>query len=123
MTNIPDWSLAECQGLTNLFFTDPGEPAEPAREVCRACPIRDACLEYALDNYELFGVWGGLSFDERKPLLRGRGRRLRPFEHGTDAGYVTELRRGLTPCDACRVAHARVNREKKQRKKERELCQ
>jgi WhiB family redox-sensing transcriptional regulator len=34
------------------------------------CEMRSACLEYALNNDERFGVWGGLSEKERLSLRR-----------------------------------------------------
>jgi hypothetical protein len=43
-----------------------------AKAVCRACPVRDDCLEYALTNAEPWGVWGGLSADERRVERRRR---------------------------------------------------
>jgi WhiB family redox-sensing transcriptional regulator len=32
--------------------------------------VRDECLEFALDNDERFGIWGGLSERERRKLKR-----------------------------------------------------
>lgn len=43
-----------------------------AKDVCAACPVRQACLEYALTWGEQ-GVWGGMTEDERKSLSRRRG--------------------------------------------------
>jgi WhiB family redox-sensing transcriptional regulator len=34
--------------------------------------VREECLQYALDNSEKFGIWGGLSERERRRLRRGR---------------------------------------------------
>ena len=34
--------------------------------------VRLDCLEYALDNGEKFGIWGGLSERERRRLRRQR---------------------------------------------------
>ncbi|MDH2424715.1 WhiB family transcriptional regulator [Sphaerisporangium sp. TRM90804] len=45
--------------------------AEQAKSVCRRCPVRDECLDYALGNREEFGVWGGLSPVERRRLQLG----------------------------------------------------
>jgi hypothetical protein len=36
--------------------------------VCAGCEVRAECLQDALDNNELFGVWGGLSERERRVL-------------------------------------------------------
>ncbi|MDV7268824.1 WhiB family transcriptional regulator, partial [Rhodococcus oxybenzonivorans] len=41
-----------------------------AKQVCRRCPVRDRCLEYALGSYERHGIWGGYTEDERKKLRR-----------------------------------------------------
>jgi len=43
-----------------------------AKEVCRGCVAREDCLEYALDNGEKFGIWGGMSERERRRLRRAR---------------------------------------------------
>ncbi|GAA4085641.1 WhiB family transcriptional regulator [Nonomuraea sp. NPDC050663] len=37
-----------------------------AKAVCGSCPVRQACLTYALDTGQQHGVWGGLEPDERR---------------------------------------------------------
>ncbi|MET7648921.1 WhiB family transcriptional regulator [Streptomyces sp. NPDC005426] len=54
-----------------FFFPAPGSSTREAKQLCNACEGRLACLEYALDNDERFGVWGGLSEKERDRLRRG----------------------------------------------------
>jgi WhiB family redox-sensing transcriptional regulator len=41
-----------------------------AKAVCARCPVRDACLAYALDTGQWHGIWGGLTEDERRAMLR-----------------------------------------------------
>ncbi|AWK12172.1 WhiB family transcriptional regulator [Streptomyces spongiicola] len=53
-----------------FFFPAPGSSTREAKELCGACEGRTACLEYALANDERFGVWGGLSEQERGMLRR-----------------------------------------------------
>ncbi|CAN5348062.1 WhiB family transcriptional regulator [soil metagenome] len=65
-----------------LFFpvgtTGPAlEQTERAKAVCRACPVINECLEWALDSNQDAGVWGGLNEDERRTLRRQRQRRRR----------------------------------------------
>ena len=61
--------LAACRGADlNLFFPERGESAGAARQVCAACPVRQACLDYALSHGITHGVWGGLAERERRPL-------------------------------------------------------
>lgn len=54
------------------FFPEKGASTREARQVCRACPVRAECLEYALDHHERFGIWGGLSERERRKLTAAR---------------------------------------------------
>lgn len=42
------------------------------RAVCRACPVRRACLEHALATGERHGMWGGLTPRQRKRLTANR---------------------------------------------------
>lgn len=72
---VTDWRhLAACRGEDpDLFFPiGTGGPAllqaEDAKDICnRRCPVRDACLLWALNHAE-FGVYGGMSEDERRAL-------------------------------------------------------
>ncbi|MET9482872.1 WhiB family transcriptional regulator [Streptomyces sp. NPDC006638] len=56
----------------DFFFPAPGSSTREAKQLCGACEGREACLSYALDNDERFGVWGGLSEKERQRLRRTR---------------------------------------------------
>ncbi|WUU93868.1 WhiB family transcriptional regulator [Spirillospora sp. NBC_01491] len=50
------------------FFPETGAPTQQAKRVCRSCPVRSECLDYALAHGETYGVWGGLSGRERRQL-------------------------------------------------------
>ena len=52
------------------FFPEKGGSTREAKKVCRGCEVRAECLEYALENDERFGIWGGLSERERRKLKR-----------------------------------------------------
>ena len=57
------------------FFPSPGgagAAGRMARRVCRGCPVRVACLRFALDHDERDGIWGGLSTGQRDRLRRGQ---------------------------------------------------
>lgn len=70
----PDWrASAGCKGADpDLFFPERGESTGAAKAVCRECPVRRDCLEYALANVEKFGIWGGLSERERRRVRQAR---------------------------------------------------
>jgi WhiB family redox-sensing transcriptional regulator len=59
---------------TNIFYPAPGdvELLRKAKGICKECPVRQNCLEYALDNSERFGIWGGKSARERMLILRAK---------------------------------------------------
>jgi WhiB family redox-sensing transcriptional regulator len=76
----PEWTLdALCAQVDpELFYVEKGASTRPAKRVCNGvsgktdpCPVRAECLLYALSRDEPHGVWGGLSWNERKRLARG----------------------------------------------------
>jgi WhiB family redox-sensing transcriptional regulator len=52
------------------FFPEKGGSTRDAKKICASCEVRAQCLEYALQNDERFGIWGGLSERERRKLRR-----------------------------------------------------
>lgn len=55
------------------FFPEKGGSTREAKRVCRSCEVRTECLDYALENDERFGIWGGLSERERRRIKRQAG--------------------------------------------------
>jgi len=65
---------AACGGVPlEEFFPPPGPvpPTRDGRRWCRRCPVRQQCLDYAM-QVELqdrrYGLWGGLQPAQRKQL-------------------------------------------------------
>ncbi len=66
---------AGCKGLdVELFYPAPEDESEAneAKAICAQCPVRQACLEYALAHREREGVWGGMTERERRRIVRQR---------------------------------------------------
>lgn len=60
----------------DLWFAESSAHVERAKELCRACPVREQCLAAALEREEPWGVWGGEAFSNGVVVAtkRGRGR-------------------------------------------------
>lgn len=80
MESIHWQNRAECRGEDPELFFPVGHtgPAvfqiEEAKRVCRRCDVREQCLEWALENGQDYGVWGGMSEDDRRELKRKSAR-------------------------------------------------
>lgn len=48
--------------MTDLFFSDQLDDIAAARAYCMQCPVREACLDFALNTNQSDGVWGGEYF-------------------------------------------------------------
>lgn len=59
-----------CARVDPELFFSPGGDIGRAKGVCARCRFADACLSYALRYSIDFGIWGGLTEDERKPMRR-----------------------------------------------------
>jgi len=68
----PAWQRrGACRGAgTAPFFPRRGEDVRPAKALCAACVVRSDCLDYALADPDLAGIWGGMSERERARLSR-----------------------------------------------------
>jgi len=73
-----EWQVqASCRGLDTSEFYHPENERGPSRTrremrakaVCAQCPVVSNCLRWALAAREPYGVWGGLSTEERESLL------------------------------------------------------
>jgi WhiB family redox-sensing transcriptional regulator len=103
-----DQGLCAEIGGDELWFPEKGGSTAAAKRVCRSCPVRSECLEYALANDERFGIWGGLSERERRRVKRGAPvlRRCRKDLHDmTEANRTADGK-----CQACQNAAERDHR-------------
>lgn len=80
------WRAAKCRGqvqrlpgdddVYDPFFLEDAVDEQDAVDFCNGtidgvtCPVRDACLSFALTNNERFGVWGGMTELARKALRK-----------------------------------------------------
>ena len=69
---MADWyTQAACRGQGPDAFVQGGRAYyEDARELCRTCPVRHECLDYALADHTLMGLWGGSTDAERRAMRR-----------------------------------------------------
>lgn len=51
-----------------IFFPEKGGSPRAAKRVCMRCPIRSRCLEVAIANPKLTGVWGATTDRERHAI-------------------------------------------------------
>ena len=67
-----DWrSRAACRNQDpDAMFPTTTAGEDEAQAVCRYCPVRNTCAEYALNNRIEYGVFGGLTESERRAIHR-----------------------------------------------------
>lgn len=72
-----DWrTMAACRRDVTLNFF-PGssrgekQAAREALRRCQTCPVRIACLQWAVEHKEYYGIWGGTSEAERRRMIDG----------------------------------------------------
>lgn len=90
-----EWQMdAACRDVDSAVFFHPErergaskeERDSNAKRICFDCPVIAACRNHALAVREPYGVWGGMTADEREVILRRSDR--------TGARCVSETRCG-----------------------------
>jgi len=65
----PDGALC-AQSDSEQWFPPPGGTPEPAKAICRRCPLVQECLDYALAHNIRYGIWGATTAVERAQLRK-----------------------------------------------------
>jgi WhiB family transcriptional regulator, redox-sensing transcriptional regulator len=75
--SIRNWrDVASCRDTDPDLFFPVGttgaavDQISAAKAVCDACPAKEPCLQFAIENNQDSGVWGGTSEEERRQLRR-----------------------------------------------------
>ena len=64
-------AYAACRSADpELFFPGTDSASSEAVKICRSCAVQNQCLAWALDNRVRYGVWGGLTEQQRRRLTR-----------------------------------------------------
>ena len=89
-----DWRVdAACAGADpELFFALTEHGVQAAKLICRECPVRNRCRQWADEQGIAYGVWGAESEEERRARL---------------AGSASGNRGSLAICDQCRRGYLR----------------
>lgn len=82
--------LGSCRETDPLLFFHPQNERGSARAkrdraaklICAGCPVRLECADYAVRAREPYGVWGGLSEDEREVIYARLDSRHYPRAQG-----------------------------------------
>ena len=94
----PAWQrYALCDGVgQTMFFAERGTRCSEARALCRACPVSEECLDFALHMpaaEDIVGIWGGTSAPERRRLRAQRGIFVEPKADYREADLHARQRR------------------------------
>lgn len=66
-----DWMAdAACRDHDPELFFPISKASQAAIRICRACPIKKRCEDYAIAHREQHGIWGGMHADERHRARR-----------------------------------------------------
>ena len=86
MTNVAavdrSWQMKGlCRGNHSYLFFPPSTVERKddrerreikAKAICSVCPVKDDCLEFAVEIKEPYGIWGGLTETERRQVIARR---------------------------------------------------
>ncbi len=92
LVNRPSWhQWAACRGVGAARFViahgaqyDGGQ-----RQLCASCPVREQCLETALGDPDLVGLWGSTTQTERRAMRRPKAAPVHVSERrATERGEI-----------------------------------
>lgn len=123
-----------CAGKIDLFVTKIKTDVYKAINICKQCPVKDACLEYGIKlPPSTIGVYGGKGTYALRPLraayrketgiIEAEKKRIKygklvdHIPHGTYSGYIRHKQLRTETCDECRAANAKYMADYRSKKK------
>jgi WhiB family transcriptional regulator, redox-sensing transcriptional regulator len=81
LPNFHEFGAPPCsETFPDAFFSDDYESRRPnmhvysyereAKTICARCPYAARCLEYAMENPEIQGIWGGTTERQRRYMKK-----------------------------------------------------
>jgi WhiB family redox-sensing transcriptional regulator len=101
--NAQRWESAHCANtiFPDLFFPSSVEEIEASepmiQAICKNCPVRQECLQLALDNKDFNGYFGGVSPEDRRKMSAHRSR----VRRGNSKEVIRLMEMGWSLKDAC----------------------
>lgn len=95
-----------CRSADPLLFFHPQNERGSARLrrdraaklICAGCPVRMECADYAVRAREPYGVWGGLSEEDREQIYARLDSRFYPRREGEGArAAAREIADAISP--------------------------
>jgi len=95
-----------CRSADPLLFFHPQNERGSARLrrdraaklICTGCPVRLECADYAVRAREPYGVWGGLSEEDREQIYARLDSRFYPRREGEGArAAAREIAEAISP--------------------------
>jgi WhiB family transcriptional regulator, redox-sensing transcriptional regulator len=91
MTEVRCWrDQAACLEVVTAdydpFFADAKDQQAEAITICETCPVRDACLTFAVRTGQQYGIWGGQPQQTIRSLI-ALERAGRPHSHRAPASH------------------------------------
>ncbi len=85
---VPEFENGSCKGLPTEWWFPAFHPTREQRafhshaiEICKECPEQKECLNFAIENSTLLGIWGGTHWRERRRMRVSMGSKPGiPFE-------------------------------------------
>lgn len=105
LAKVPDdvrWTWQDhgaCRGTDPAMFFHPQNERgasrirreRAAKRVCAECVVRLECADYAIRAREPYGVWGGLSEEERELVYSRMDSRTYPREQGSGLRHARDV--------------------------------
>jgi len=64
---------AACKSVpTEAFFPEEGGVPTTLAKLCAGCPVRSECLDFAVSDWTIYGIWAGTDEKERRKMRQSR---------------------------------------------------